>query len=63
MQYNDAVDRTRVCSFSYAVLVTAVVAVQCSAFGGAFQYDDFFAILLNPHLEGWQSLSAISIIW
>lgn len=55
MQYNDAVDRRSVCSFSYAVLVTAVVAVQCSAFGGAFQYDDFFAILINPHLEGWQA--------
>ena len=42
-------------SFSCAVLVTVVVAVQCSAFGGAFQYDDFFAILTNPHLEGWQA--------
>jgi tetratricopeptide (TPR) repeat protein len=55
MQYNDAVDRRSVYSFSYAVLVTAVVVVQCSAFGGAFQYDDFFAILINPHLEGWQA--------
>jgi len=54
MQYNDAVDETRLRSFSYAVLVAAVVA-QCSAFGGAFQYDDFFAILINPHLEGWQA--------
>jgi len=55
MQYNDAVDRTRVRSLSSAVLIAAVVAVQCSAFGGAFQFDDFFAILLNPHLEGWQA--------
>ena len=55
MQYNDVVDRTRVRSLSCAVLVTAVVAAQSSAFGGAFQYDDFFAILLNPHLEDWQT--------
>lgn len=55
MQYNDAVNRTRVRSFSCAVLILAVVAVQFSAFGGAFQYDDFFAILINPHLDGWQT--------
>ena len=54
MQYNDVVDRTRLRSLCCAVLVTAVVAAQFSAFGGAFQYDDFFAILINPHLEGWK---------
>src|SRR5689334_658251 len=55
MQYNDAVGDTRLRSLSCVVLVTVAVAAQSSAFDGAFQYDDFFAILINPHLEGWQT--------
>ncbi|HET7909645.1 MAG TPA: tetratricopeptide repeat protein [Nitrospira sp.] len=55
MQYNDGVDRTRVRSGFSVLLVTAVVAAQSSGFVGAFQYDDLFAILINPHLEGWQT--------
>jgi tetratricopeptide (TPR) repeat protein len=55
MQYNDGVDRTGLRLLSYFFLVTTVVAAQSSGFAGAFQYDDMFAILINPHLEGWQT--------
>lgn len=37
----------------YTVLVAVTAAVYSGARGGAFQYDDFFSILINPHLDRW----------
>lgn len=52
MQYKDAVerllDRPRLLLL---LLMTIGAGVYAGAFLGAFQYDDGFAILLNPHLD------------
>ncbi len=56
MQYNRDVSPSRLRDpLLFAVLVTGGMAIYSGAFRGAFQYDDFFAILLNPHLEGWRT--------
>ena len=31
------------------------VATYVGAFSGDFQYDDLFTILINPHLNGWDT--------
>ena len=56
MQYNGAVNLSRLRdALLFAVLVTSGLAIYSGAFRGGFQYDDYFAILLNPHLEGWRT--------
>src|SRR6266545_849042 len=52
MQYKDAVERflQRPLLISL-LLVTIGAGVYAGAFLGAFQYDDGFTILLNPHLD------------
>lgn len=56
MQYNDAVSRPTMCpSLSCAILAAVAVATYGGAFRGTFQYDDFFTILINPHLDRWQT--------
>jgi len=56
MQYNDAVDRlTTRPLFVYAVLVALAVATYATALHGVFQYDDLYTILLNPHLDRWDT--------
>ena len=56
MQYNGAVNLSRLRgALLFAVLVTGGLALYSGAFRGGFQYDDYFAILLNPHLEGWRT--------
>src|ERR1051325_1966423 len=57
MQYKDVVDRLRIrpillCAF----LVAIVVATYYAGVGhGDFQYDDSFGILINPHLNQWDT--------
>ena len=49
MQYNGAVNLSRLRdALLFAVLVTAGLAIYSGAFRGAFQYDDYFAILTQP---------------
>lgn len=56
MQYNDAVDRLTMRSlFVCAILVAVAVATYAGALRGAFQYDDIYTILLNPHLDRWHT--------
>ena len=56
MQYNDAVERLRTHPlFLGVILVTITVATYAGALYGTFQYDDFFTILINPHLERWDT--------
>lgn len=56
MQYNDAVDRlTTHPLFVYAVLVALATATYATAHRGVFQYDDLYTILLNPHLDRWDT--------
>jgi protein O-mannosyl-transferase len=56
MQYNDAVNhlmsRPRLLC---ALLVTVVTATYADALQGAFQYDDLYTILMNPHLDRWET--------
>ncbi len=52
MQYKNAVERFLQRPWLVSlVLVTVGAGVYAGAFLGAFQYDDGFAILLNPHLD------------
>jgi len=56
MQYNDAVDRLTmrplfICGF----LVAVAAATYAGALRGAFQYDDLYTILINPHLDRWDT--------
>ena len=37
------------------LLVALTAATYAGAFRGDFQYDDLFAILINPHLETWET--------
>jgi protein O-mannosyl-transferase len=37
------------------LLVALTTATFSGAFRGAFQYDDLYAILINPHLRHWQT--------
>ncbi|TMQ27068.1 MAG: tetratricopeptide repeat protein [Nitrospirae bacterium] len=54
MQYNDVVDRlTMRPVLVYATLVAVTVATYVGALRGAFQFDDLFTILINPHLDRW----------
>ena len=56
MQYNDAVDHlTTRPVFLCVLLVTVTVATYVGALHGAFQYDDLFTILINPHLDRWDT--------
>jgi protein O-mannosyl-transferase len=56
MQYNDAVDRLTMCPWLLCVLlVTFTVAIYAGAFYGTFQYDDLPTILINPHLDRWET--------
>lgn len=56
MQYNDGVDRLTIRPLTLCVLLVALTAATFSgAFRGTFQYDDLFAILINPHLKHWQT--------
>ena len=57
MQYNDVVDRLRIrpillCAFLVAIVVATYYA---GVVHGDFQYDDSFAILINPHLNQWDT--------
>jgi len=53
MQYKDAVERLLQRPLLVSlVLVTVGACLYLGAFLGAFQYDDGFIILLNPHLDG-----------
>ena len=52
MQYKNAVERFLQRPWLISLLLLTVGAgVYTGAFFGAFQYDDGFAILLNPHLD------------
>jgi protein O-mannosyl-transferase len=54
MQYKDAVDYlTKRPLFLCALLLAVTAATFAGALRGAFQYDDLFTILINPHLTGW----------
>ena len=56
MQYNDIVDRlTKRPLFAYAILVALAAVTYVGALRGAFQYDDLYTILINPHLDRWQT--------
>ena len=56
MQYNDAVDcLIRRPVILCLLLVALTTATFSCAFRGAFQYDDLYAILINPHLQHWQT--------
>ncbi|MGH7228800.1 MAG: tetratricopeptide repeat protein [Nitrospiraceae bacterium] len=56
MQYNDAVDRLTIRPLLLcALLVTVTVATYVGARHGDFQYDDLFTILINPHLNRWDT--------
>ena len=56
MQYNDAVDRLMIRPWLVStILVALAVATYAGALHGAFQYDDLFTILINPHLTRWQT--------
>jgi len=56
MQYNDAVDRLKIRPLLLCVLlVTVTVATYAGARHGDFQYDDLFTILINPHLDRWDT--------
>ena len=56
MQYNDVVDcLIRRPVISCLLLVALTTATFSVAFRGAFQYDDLYAILINPHLRHWQT--------
>ncbi len=52
MQYKDAVEQfLQRPLLIFLLLVTVGAGVYAGAFPGAFQYDDGFAIILNPHLD------------
>lgn len=56
MQYNDAVDRlTMRTLFVCGTLVALAAATYAGALRGAFQYDDLYTILINPHLDRWET--------
>lgn len=56
MQYNQAVDRPTIRTvLSCALLVAITAATYAGAFYGDFQFDDLFAILINPHLDRWNT--------
>ncbi|MDE3220121.1 MAG: hypothetical protein KGO23_12175 [Nitrospirota bacterium] len=56
MQYNDAVDRLTIRPAHWcALLVTVAAATYAGAFHGTFQYDDLSTILINPHLDRWET--------
>ena len=56
MQYNDAVDRLTIRPLLLCVLlVTVAVVIYAGALQGTFQYDDFYTILINPHLDRWDT--------
>lgn len=56
MQYNDAVDRLTMRPWLLQVLLVMVtVATYGGALQGDFQYDDLFTILINPHLNRWDT--------
>lgn len=38
-----------------AILTTVTAAAYAGTFLGAFQYDDFYTILINPHLDRWET--------
>lgn len=55
MQYNDAVSPLTMRPWlGSAVLAAMAAATYANALHGAFQYDDLFTILINPHLDRWQ---------
>jgi protein O-mannosyl-transferase len=59
LQYNDRVDRQTIRPLnSWIILATLTAATFSGIFRGTFQYDDFFAILINPHLDNWQTFVA-----
>jgi hypothetical protein len=56
MQYNDAVDRLTMRPWLLQVLLVMVTAATyVGALQGDFQYDDLFTILINPHLNRWDT--------
>jgi len=56
MQYNDAVNHLMSRPWLLcALLVTVVTATYANALQGAFQYDDLYTILINPHLDRWDA--------
>ncbi|HKO30609.1 MAG TPA: hypothetical protein VJU54_05695, partial [Nitrospiraceae bacterium] len=56
MQYNDAVDRFTIRpQFLCGLLAAVTVATYVASLQGTFQYDDFVTILMNPHLNRWDT--------
>ena len=56
MQYNDGVNRLTLRTLFVCATLLAVTAVSyANALRGAFQYDDFYTILINPHLRDWHT--------
>lgn len=56
MQYNDTVDRLTTRPLLLRILlVTVTVATYAGAVYGDFQYDDLSTILINPHLDRWET--------
>jgi len=52
LQYNDGVNRLTLRTLFVCATLLAVTAVSyANALRGAFQYDDFYTILINPHLR------------
>ena len=39
--------------FRLILLIVAAAVAYVNALEGTFQYDDFYSILINPHLDGW----------
>ena len=50
-----SVNRLMTHSVTLLLLVMVSLAAYLLAFQGAFQYDDLYTILINPHLDRWQT--------
>jgi hypothetical protein len=58
MQYNDAMIHLTTSPWRVsAIFVMVAVTTYVGAFSGTFQYDDLFTILINPHLNGWNTFA------
>ena len=51
-------DRHRIVSLlRYTLLIGVTAVTYVGALDGAFQYDDFYSILINPHLDRWPTFA------
>ena len=56
VQYKSAVRRSSFRHFVVPILlIAAALGAHANTFEGNFQFDDFSAVLENPHLEQWQT--------